>query len=854
MTTDAADSFKNMDDGEVAHVVDGLTQSRNKFSAPAYNLAAAQNLAAAGFHVFPVQSSDDKEKDKSPVSVGSWTAESTCNPATLKRWFQNTTAMPAIDCGKSRIVVIDLDRHGGPDGVEHFMKIMGIHDLTELGCPVIETAGGGYHLIYTQPAEGEPIGCRKGALAGLGIDTKGSGGYVVAAGSVRHDGRSYRPMPGTPDLFDAMRNGTIPPLPAKIAEMIRASKAWPEDNIQSDAGVSPASHGATVGARERAWARAALSGKKTELAQTPKGERNIVANAIAYKIGRIVGAGWLPLGEAKSALADACQANGLAKEDPRGCARTLASGLNKGMANPRGPLADHDFGADGDPIFIDDEQQRQSGSANRDQACEAPRPLFRPLPPAAKYPVDALGDILAPAARAIMDRVQCPDALAAQSVLAAASLAVQAHADVEIPATGHTKPVSLDMLAIASSGDRKSGADIEASWALRKHEQALKETFNTDMKEFLKARKAWDAAEKKALNAQKDDYGAIKGKLDALGEAPAAPILPMKTCPEPTYEGLCKTLELGQPSMGIFSDEGGAFISGHGMSPDNRLRTMAGLSSLWDGTTIKRVRVGDGANIIAGKRLTVYLMVQPDAAGQLLSDPVARDQGFLSRFLISAPDSIAGSRFQREPVPESAEALKRYSARILSILERPAPLVHDTQNELEPRVLPFNRHAVQAWRDFADHVERLLAPGKPFEPIRGFANKLPEHAARIAAVLTLVDDLHASFISCETFERAIVLAEYYAREALRLFDTGSASPELRRAEALRKWLMTWDEPLISMRAIVRLGPNSIRDTTTANAAIEVLVKHGWLTPITGGATVEGKPVRQAWKIVKEEEQ
>lgn len=821
---------------------------------PVNNLTAAQNLAAVGFHVFPVQSSDDKEKDKSPVSVGSWTAESTCNPATLKRWFENTTAMPAIDCGKSRIVVIDLDRHGGPDGVENFKKIMGVRDLTELGCPVIETAGGGYHVIYTQPIEGEPIGCRKGALAGLGIDTKGSGGYVVAVGSVRHDGRSYRQMPGTPDLFEAMRNGTIPPLPAKIAEMIRASKAWSEDSIKSDAGARSASHDATVGGRERAWAQAALAGKKTELAQTPKGERNIVANAIAYKIGRIVGARWLPLDEAKSALADACHANGLAKEDPRGCARTLASGLGAGMKNPRGPLAERDFGVDGDPIFIDDEEQSNSGSANRDQAREAPRPLYRPLPPAAKFPVEALGDVLGSAARAIMDRVQCPDALAAQSVLAVASLAVQAFADVEIPATGHAKPVSLNLFSIASTGERKSAADGEALWSIRKHEKALRQAFNEEMEEYFKAKKAWDAAERRALNSQKDDYSETKGKLDALGKAPIAPVLPMKTCPEPTYEGLCKALELGQPSMGIFSDEGGSFISGHGMTPDNRLRTMAGLSSLWDGTSIKRVRVGDGANIIAGKRLTVHLMAQPEAAARLLCDPVAQDQGFLSRILVAAPDSTAGTRFQREPDPESSEALKRYGERILSILERPAPLAEDTQNELEPRVLPFDRDAAEAWRDFADHVEGLLAPGKPFEPIRGFANKLPEHAARIAAVLTLVDDLHAYFISRETFERAIVLAEYYAREALRLFDTGSASPELRRAEALRKWLMTWDEPLISSRAIVRLGPNSIRNTATANAAIKVLVDHGWLDPTTGGATVEGKPVRQAWKIIKEEEQ
>ncbi len=112
-------------------------------------------------------------------------------------------------------------------------------------------------------------------------------------------------------------------------------------------------------------------------------------------------------------------------------------------------------------------------------------------------------------------------------------------------------------------------------------------------------------------------------------------------------------------------------------------------------------------------------------------------------------------------------------------------------------MLTFSPKAAGIWRDFADHVEKLLAPGQPFEPIRGFANKLPEHAARVAAVLTLVDNIQAAHVDSEAFERAIMLAQYYAHEALRLFEAGYARPELQRAEALRNWLLKWGEPLIT---------------------------------------------------------
>jgi hypothetical protein len=53
---------------------------------------------------------------------------------------------------------------------------------------------------------------------------------------------------------------------------------------------------------------------------------------------------------------------------------------------------------------------------------EPPRLLMRESPPADPFPIDALGDALEPAARAIHDRVQAPLAICGQSVLAAAQL------------------------------------------------------------------------------------------------------------------------------------------------------------------------------------------------------------------------------------------------------------------------------------------------------------------------------------------------------------------------------------------------------------------------------------------------
>ena len=81
---------------------------------------------------------------------------------------------------------------------------------------------------------------------------------------------------------------------------------------------------------------------------------------------------------------------------------------------------------------------------------------------------------------------------------------------------------------------------------------------------------AWEEARDHAVKKAKGDRGAIKFALDAIGPAPIPPLPPMLTCPEPTYEGLCKYLQSGQPSIGVFSSEGGQFIGGHGMSDDKQ--------------------------------------------------------------------------------------------------------------------------------------------------------------------------------------------------------------------------------------------------------------------------------------------
>jgi hypothetical protein len=490
------------------------------------------------------------------------------------------------------------------------------------------------------------------------------------------------------------------------------------------------------------------------------------------------------------------------------------------------------------------------GSNGLDHSPEAPRPLMREMPPADPFPTDALGKLLAKAARGIQDRTRAPIAMCAQSVLAAATLATQGHANVRLP-TGQVRPISSYFVSVAVSGERKSAVDAQATWPMTKHEATLRDQYGQQKLDYENEKEAWDKARDHAKTAGKGNKAAIKAALDQLGPPLAEPPLPRLTCSEPTIEGLVKVFARGLPSLGLFSDEGGMFIGGHGLTLEAKLRTASTLSKFWDGAVIDRVRGGEGAISLPGRRLAMHLMAQPEVATMLLGDDLLSDQGLLSRILVTYPASTIGDRMWREASAEADAAIRAYGMRLLAILQRPLPVVEGKGNELAPRELELKPDARKRWIEFHNHVEsNLKEEGGELWSVRGFANKLPEHAARLAAVLTLIEDINAPAIDDANMKRGIELAEHYATEGLRLFVASKVNADLVLAQRLRDWLNQWPEDAISLPDIYQRGLNAIGDQATARRMVGLLVEHGWLTPINGSTIVAGQHRREAWKIVR----
>lgn len=479
-----------------------------------------------------------------------------------------------------------------------------------------------------------------------------------------------------------------------------------------------------------------------------------------------------------------------------------------------------------------------------------PVPIRPPVTEAGEYPVDALSPKLQDAARAIIDKVQLPAAIAGQSVLAAAALGVQPYIDVILP-TGEQIPTSLFLVTVAASGERKSSADKLALFAVREREAELQHAHTQLKSDYDADAAAYQSARKKALTGNKT-RAQMRDALADCGDEPPAPPTPLLLSDEGTLQGLQKLFAEAMPSLGLFSDEGGQWLGGYAMQEDNRIATGAALSKLWDGAPIKRVRGTDGYTILRGRRLSLHLMIQERIAKTLLGDADLASQGLLSRMLVCHPTSRKGERMWRDPLDDSRLALEKYGSRLFNLLRSPMPM-DPISRELNPKKLHLSADARAMFIGFHDAVEVDLRRGGKFEKISGFAAKLPEHSVRLAAVMAYFEDRNVEELSGKALAAGIRLAQFYAAEALRLFGIGSIDADTEAADKILIWIRDQGLGIVGSRFLGRNGPGRDMTLQVRKRAIDILIDAKHLAPITGSAeiTYNGKveKAREAYTVL-----
>lgn len=471
---------------------------------------------------------------------------------------------------------------------------------------------------------------------------------------------------------------------------------------------------------------------------------------------------------------------------------------------------------------------------------EKPIPLRTELR-AKPYPLEVLPSLIRDAIQEVEEFVQAPTALIAGSALAAVSAAVQGLVSVERGA-GLRGPVSLYLLTLAVSGERKSSADKFFTRAIHAWEAEKVEASKPVLAEYRARLTEWQCTEegyKQAIKTAAKSGGQdmnIGQKLFELElKKPAEPRIPAIIRMDDTPEALGVALARW-PIAAVMSNEAGIIFGAHGMGPESVMRNMASLNVCWDGGKLKRDRTSTQSINVEGMRVTMGLMVQPETLNSFLSKQgaLAKGIGFLARFLVAHPESTQGTRYYREQAV-GEPALSAFNSRAKQLLDVPARF--DEAGQLETTVLTLSPDAKTRWVGFHDEVEEELSRGRDYYDVQDVASKAADNAARIAGCIhTFCDHSGTAVIGDESMAAGAELMRWYLYEALR-FTRQIAVPEsLRRAERLEEWLIGKNYAgltLVPTREVKQFAPNELRGAAGVEA-FAVLEDHHRAKIITQG--------------------
>jgi len=450
------------------------------------------------------------------------------------------------------------------------------------------------------------------------------------------------------------------------------------------------------------------------------------------------------------------------------------------------------------------------------------------------YPIDALPPLIRGAVLEVAGFVKAPVSLVAMAALAALSVAIQAHTDVQRD-IGLQGPCGLFLCGIADSGERKTSLDGFFTKAIDDYEKREHGKAKPLIQAYETEFKAWNAQASgiqeniKALaKAGKDTKAQIAQLHDLDRDKPKAPRLPRLVYADAGPESLASNLVNGWPSGGIFSNEAGIVLGGHAMNKDTAMRNMARLNQLWDGkipATDRITSIGYGAT---AARLTMSLQVQEPTLRAFFDNTkgLARGTGFLARFLVAWPESTMGTRMFTSP-PDGWPAMAAFNNRLTAILDRQAPI--DDYGVLTPAMLTLSPDAKKAWIEFHDAVEAMLGTGGELYDLRDVGSKAADNMVRLAALFHVFNGSIGA-VDLDCIESASQIITWHLLEAKRFLGELAMPPELANPIRLETWMLDYcrreGTDKVPTSQIQQFGPGSLRDKAVITDAVKELAELG----------------------------
>jgi hypothetical protein len=464
------------------------------------------------------------------------------------------------------------------------------------------------------------------------------------------------------------------------------------------------------------------------------------------------------------------------------------------------------------------------------------------IPP---YPLDLFPEILRDAIEEVQHATQAPLPLVAQAGLSALAVSSQGLISVARDETLRS-PVSLFMLSIAESGERKTTCDGHFTQPIREWQAREADRLQPEVVAYNTELDSWKAARTGLLDAIKaasragESIVELQSQLAGHDKERPEPVrVPRLVYNDITSEQLIVSLAKEWPSAIEASSEAGSIFGSHGTNSENAMRYFALRNVLWDGGEFSSDRRTVESVCVRDVRLSASLAVQRSAFDSFneRTGGLARGMGTWARYLVCEPESTQGTRFYRAP---SANMPRRaaFHRKLTELLSTPIHVRHD--GGIDTSLLRFSNAGQKVWIEHFDAVERELGGNGEFVSVRDVASKTLDNAARIAALFHVLERGQTGEIGATHAHAGCLIAIWYLSEAKRIFggeqaDTGAVKLEKFLIAQCQK---TGDSK-VSRSLVLTNGPYALRKVKSLNDAIESLSAHGRI--IVDKGTIEVHP-------------
>ncbi|WP_392563572.1 YfjI family protein [Orbus wheelerorum] len=423
---------------------------------------------------------------------------------------------------------------------------------------------------------------------------------------------------------------------------------------------------------------------------------------------------------------------------------------------------------------------------------------------------------------------QAPKPLIFGSILSVLSSVLQGMIDVEVN-PNLRMPISLFILTLAGSGERKSTVDnllrkvlIEKNNHINEKNEQMKSIYQGELDRWDIERKNIQKQYKKSLSEPSSDAvtSQLYSELLLMHEKkPKTRLLTNILYNDITIEALLSGLSGDFANTTLSSSDAGNLF--------NRLnyQYLSSINQLWDGDTIQINRKKEGAFVVKNARLSMSLMIQPKTFDDIVSKKGRiRDTGALARMLFIKSPSTQGERLYTENSDHTY--LDAFYDRITAIYDKSYLMAASGVDKI---VVILSPEAKEEWINFYNDIESELGKGN-LGDISDYASKIANNVARVAALLQVYE--HDNTQICKSCMMYAIEFGYNCIESFKsVFGEKTIDEKAKElADILFDWLNKnsdngYKRDFLKAH-IYKYGPNQLRNKENLEMALYRLHNDG----------------------------